>query len=137
MRHSTVANLLRAAGLVAGLSAGLGACATFDSSGPRYAVFFQEWSASLDDGGLATVAQASEWARAHPAAEVHVVGYADPEGSPQANRDLSRTRAQVVADGLAAGGVAQQRIRIDGAGSVGYAMDSQEARRVTISLGSP
>jgi outer membrane protein OmpA-like peptidoglycan-associated protein len=127
MRHITVLALLCA----------LGACAAPEPEGQRYAVFFQEWSASLDDGGSATVAQAATWANAHPGTEVHVLGYADPEGSPQANRDLSRTRAQVVADGLATDGVAPQRIRIDGRGSVAYAFDSQESRRVTISLGSP
>jgi outer membrane protein OmpA-like peptidoglycan-associated protein len=123
--------------LVLGLVCALGGCVSFEPSGRRYAVYFQEWSASLDDGGKATVAQAAAWANSHPNGEVHVVGYADPEGTPQANRDLSRTRAQVVADGLAAGGVAPPRIRIEGAGAVGYAMDPQESRRVTISLGTP
>lgn len=128
MRRFTVLGLLLALAACAGSAA---------SGGQRYPVYFQEWSASLDDGGRAAVAQAAGWANSHPAAVVHVIGYADPEGTPQANRDLSRTRAQVVADGLAADGVATQRIRIEGAGAVGFAMDSQESRRVTISLGTP
>ena len=127
MRRLTVLALLCA----------LGACAAPEPSGQRYAVFFEGWSASLDDGGKATVAQAATWANAHPTAEVHVIGYADPDGSPQANRDISRARAQVVADGLTADGVSAQRVRVDGRGSVGFACDSQEARRVTISLGTP
>lgn len=120
-----------------GLLGVLGACAAAELSGPRYVVYFEEWSASLDDGGHATVAQAAKAANLQPAAAVHVVGYADPEGSPQANRDLSRTRAQVVADGLVAAGVVLPRIRVEAHGSVGYAMDSQESRRVTITLDTP
>ncbi len=127
MRRLTVLALLFA----------LSACAAPQPPGQRYAVFFQGWSASLDDGGAATVVQAADWANAHPAAEVHVVGFADPEGSPQANRDISRARAQVVADKLIADGVAAQRVRIDARGSVDYTFDSQESRRVTISLGNP
>ena len=109
---------------VLGLLLALAACAEAAApGGQRYAVFFQSWSASLDQQAKDTVAQAATWANAHPAAEVHVIGYADPEGSPQANRDVSRTRAQVVADGLTADGVAAQRVHIEGAGSVGYALD--------------
>ncbi len=122
---------------VFGLLCALGACAAPQHSAQRYPVFFQEWSAALDDSAKTTVAQAASWAKDNPTAEVHVVGYADPVGSPQANLDLSRTRAQVVADGLAADGVAADRIRIDGRGSVDYAMDAQESRRVTISLRTP
>ena len=122
-------------GLLCGV---LGACTASPAPGSiRYAVFFQEWSASLDDGGKAIVADAADWANKHPTVEVHVIGYADPEGSPQANREISRTRAQVVADGLAEDGVARPRIIIDGRGSVPFTLDSQESRRVTISLGSP
>ena len=109
---------------ILGLLLALAACANPGAAGQqRYAVFFQEWSAALDQPAKDVVAQAASWANTHPAAEVHVIGYADPEGSPQANRDLSRTRAQVVADGLAADGVAAQRVHIEGAGSVAYAMD--------------
>ena len=128
MRRLTVLGLLLALAGCAGAGA---------AGGQRYAVFFQQWSAGLDDAGRATVTQAAAWANAHPDAVVHVIGFADPEGSTQVNRDLSRTRAQAVADLLAADGVPARRIRIEAAGSVGYAMDSQESRRVTISLGNP
>jgi outer membrane protein OmpA-like peptidoglycan-associated protein len=117
------------------LFAALGACSLFDPPGQRYLVFFQEWSASLDDGGQAAVTAAAGWANQHPDAPVTVIGFADPEGSPQANRDLSRTRAQVVADQLATDGVAPARITVRSAGSVDYTMDSQESRRVIITLG--
>ncbi len=119
---------------VLGLLCALGACAAPQHSAQRYAVFFQGSSVHLDDGALATVTQAAAWAKDNPTAEVHVVGYADPEGSPESNLLLSRTRAQVVADELKTDGVEPDRIRIDGRGAVDFAYDSQEARRVTISL---
>jgi outer membrane protein OmpA-like peptidoglycan-associated protein len=122
---------------VLGLLAALGACSMFEPPNHRFVVFFQEWSAGLDDSARQVVVQAAAAANANSTLPVEVVGYADPEGSPQANRDLSRTRAQVVKDGLAAAGVAQQRISIQGRGSVGFSMDAQEARRVTIVVGAP
>ena len=73
----------------------------------------------------------------HPTAPVAVIGYADPEGSPQANRELSRTRAQQVADSLIADGVPKQRVTVTAHGAIDFAMSSQESRRVTISLGAP
>ena len=122
---------------VLGLVCALGACVAPAPASQRYAVFFQQWSVALDDSAKSVVSDAASWANSHPSAQVHVIGYADPEGSAQVNKDLSRTRAQAVADGLKADGVAQQRIHIHGAGEVEYAMDSQESRRVTISLTAP
>ena len=120
---------------VLGLLLVLGACAQADQSGQRFVVYFQQWSAGLDDSAKQVVVSAAGWAREHPNVPVTVSGFADPDGSPQANRDLSRTRAQVVADELTAQGVAAQRVRVDARGSVGFALDSQESRRVTIVLG--
>lgn len=123
---------------VLGLLLALAACAGAGSAGgQRYAVFFPTASAALDDVARDTVTQAAAWANDHPAAVVHVIGFADPEGSTQVNRDLSSTRALVVQDMLVKDGVTRERIHVEAAGSVGFAMDSQESRKVTISLGNP
>jgi outer membrane protein OmpA-like peptidoglycan-associated protein len=121
--------------LLGALLTALGACSVFNPSDQRFVVFFQEWSASLDDGGQEAVTAAADRAKGN-AAPVIVTGYADPEGSPQANKDMSRLRAQVVADQLVADGVQRARITVRSAGEVGYALDSQESRRVTITLGA-
>lgn len=124
--------------LTLSLLVALAACAGLSTvPAQRYAVFFSESSAALDDNVNATIAQAAVWANEHPVTVVNVIGYADPNGSPQANIDLSRTRAQVVADALTSGGVASQRIRISAEGATPFVLDSQEARRVTISLDAP
>lgn len=122
---------------ILGVLLAIGACAGPPPATQPLVVYYQEWSAALDDSAQQIVKSAATWANSHPTLPIVVVGYADPEGSPQANRDLSRTRAQRVADALIADGVAAQRVTVTAHGSVGFAMDSQESRRVTISLGAP
>ncbi|HVC60888.1 MAG TPA: OmpA family protein [Acetobacteraceae bacterium] len=101
-----------------------------------FVVFFQEWSARLDNAALAVIGQAGAYAKAHPGVAVHVEGFADPTGSRKANALLTDLRAQVVMDRLQADGVPVPRMRGRGRGSVHFALSSQQSRRVEISLGS-
>jgi outer membrane protein OmpA-like peptidoglycan-associated protein len=101
----------------------------------KFVVFFGEWSARLDDAGLAVISHAGDYANAHPSAVLHVEGFADPIGSRKANALLTDLRAQVVIDQLQTDGVAPARIRGRGRGSVRFALSSQESRRVEISFG--
>jgi outer membrane protein OmpA-like peptidoglycan-associated protein len=101
-----------------------------------YVVYFQEWSAALDDSAQAVITKAATWAKTHPDTTVQVVGSADPTGSRAANILLSELRAQVVVDQLGGDGVDTQRIAQTGTGSVQFALTSQESRRVTISFGA-
>ncbi len=102
---------------------------------PHIVVFFQSWSARLDEPALRAVRSAADWAQQHSDATLVVIGYASTVGSAQANQDLSRLRAQIVSDTLVADGVAPQRIRRRALGPVDYALDPQETRRVEIALG--
>jgi outer membrane protein OmpA-like peptidoglycan-associated protein len=122
---------------VLGLFVLLAGCGLFGAKGQRSVVFFQEWSAALDDEGKGAVVAAAVWARDHPEQLVTVSGFADPEGTPQANKDISRLRAQVVSDLLMANGVPQSRIQNKAIGSVGFSFSSLESRRVEISVGAP
>jgi outer membrane protein OmpA-like peptidoglycan-associated protein len=101
----------------------------------KFVVFFEEWSARIDDAGLAVIRRAGDYANAHPSAVVHIEGFADPTGSSKANALLTDLRAQVVIDQLQTDGVAPARIRGRGRGSVHFALTSQESRRVEISFG--
>ena len=47
----------------------------------KFVVFFQEWSARLDDAALAVISDAGGYATTHPGVVVHVEGFADPIGS--------------------------------------------------------
>ncbi len=102
---------------------------------PHVLVFFQSWSAKLDDAAAQAIQSAAEWAKQHPDAKLVVVGYASTVGSNRANQDVSQLRAQIVSDTLVADGVAPARIRRRALGPVDYTLDPQETRRVEISLG--
>jgi peptidoglycan-associated lipoprotein len=118
-----------------GLMLALGGCAVGEGATSRYVVFYQQWSAQLDNSATAVVNGAAAFAMRHPTQPVIVVGYADPEGSPQANIDISRTRAQVVSDALVAQGVAPARIQRSARGTTSFTGTSQESRRVEIDVG--
>ena len=100
----------------------------------KFVVFFQEWSAALDDSAQAVIAHAADWVKSRPGNVAHVNGFADPTGSKRANELLSDLRAQMVVDQLQADGIDPKTIRQRGHGSVQFALTSQESRRVEISI---
>jgi outer membrane protein OmpA-like peptidoglycan-associated protein len=100
----------------------------------RFVVFFQEWSAAIDDTAQSVVTEAADFAKAHPRSMVQVHGYADPVGSRQANVLMSQLRAQRVSDQLLGDGIPASRIRQDGHGPVKFAISSQESRRVVVEI---
>ncbi len=124
----------------------LGACAIFGAATPvgqTYFVFFTANSAQLDQPALNVIAAAAAAATRQPDMEVRVGGFTDPVGSAQANLDLSKLRAQVVADQLVKDGLPVSRIaRVSRPAPSGNASSigpdsaaEQEARRVDITIG--
>ncbi|MGA8196660.1 MAG: OmpA family protein [Acetobacteraceae bacterium] len=116
------------------LSVATGSVRAADVPSQKFVVFFQEWSAALDDSAQTVIGQAAEWVKSHPGNVAHVNGFADPTGSKKANALLSDLRAQMVVDQLQTDGVDSNRIRQRGHGSVQFALSSQESRRVEISI---
>jgi outer membrane protein OmpA-like peptidoglycan-associated protein len=112
----------------------MGSARAADAPSQKSVVFFQEWSAALDDAAQSVISQAAEWLKSHPGNVAHVNGFADPTGSKRANELLSDLRAQMVVDQLLTDGVAANHIRQRGHGSVQFALTSQESRRVEISI---
>ncbi len=105
---------------------------------PDTPVFFQPWSANLDQPALTTIATAAKAANELPNAPILVTGAADTVGGSKSNMFLSHARAQVVADQLAADGVAASRITTRAVGETrapgqpgGY---QQFSRRVLIRI---
>ncbi len=96
-----------------------------------YPVFFEPWSANLDEAAHAGLTRVAELARANAALPIRVVGFADPQGSREANVILSRLRARIVADELIEKGVPRNRIRVEFRGPT-PGFDSLESRRVEI-----
>lgn len=120
-----------------GLLLAVAACVSPEPLGRKYLVFFPDWSAQLDDAGKTTIGQAASQAKAAPAASVLVAGFATPEGTLEANRDMSRLRAQVVTDALIEAGIPRSRIALRARGPVGFMDSAQESRRVEVSVGTP
>lgn len=94
-------------------------------------IFFEAWSAFLEEPARAALAEVATYIKANPRVPVLVVGYADPRGSAEANMTLSRLRARVVADALIENGVPRNRIRILYRGAT-PGFESLESRRVEV-----
>ncbi len=101
----------------------------------KFVVFFQEWSAALEDPAQSVITQAADWVKSHPGSIIQVHGFASTVGSRQANILLSDLRAQVVVDQLVSDGVDPKRVHQRGRGPVEFALTAQESRRVEISIG--
>jgi outer membrane protein OmpA-like peptidoglycan-associated protein len=123
-------------GLALALGTSLAACAALEGTSNRYVVFYPQRSPQLDNSAKGVVDIAAGFALRHPDQPVTVAGFADPDGSPQANIDISRTRARVVSDELVAMGVAPSRIRRAANGQADFGDTSQASRRVEIDVGN-
>jgi len=126
--------------LILGALLALAGCATsapppLATTAPATPVFFQPFSAALDQPALAAIAAAATAASERPDAKIIVLGAADAGGNTEANILLSKTRARVVADQLVADGVGPSRIHARGIGEQS-AMEAsaQSARRVLIRI---
>jgi len=112
-------------------------CSMMSSSGKTFVVFFSSDSAAVDAQGETILGAAGDYARAHPDSPVVVAGYADPNGSPAASNEVARARVVAAVKGLVAAGVLPNRIQRRDEGAVPFALNSQESRRVEISVGKP
>lgn len=112
-------------------------CALLPSSGQRFVVFFPDSGVTLDDAAAQTVAAAADAALAHPDRVVIVAGFADPTGTPAANAQVIHDRTAAVSKALAGRGLPAARIQTRDAGQVEFALNSQESRRVVVTVGTP
>lgn len=80
-------------------------------------ISFAQSSAELRQGSLPALDRITEFAHDCPAATIVITGHTDASGDEAWNRQLSRARAQAVADRLTLNGVDPQRLVVSGAGS--------------------
>ncbi len=99
--------------------------------GRAFIVFFETWSAALDDAALAGLDRIAALAAEHPDVPVLVEGFTGPQGSQGANELLGQLRARMVFDALVERGVPAERLRMVGRGIV-PGFDSLESRRVEV-----
>ena len=109
----------------------LAACVQYGPQVPTYVVFFTPDSTSLDAPANSVIADAAAAAATVPGRKVYVAGYADAKGTPKALHYLTLRRAQAVAAGLSAQGVASSRIVLEPKGHDGGDVGI-ESRRVEI-----
>lgn len=79
-------------------------------------ILFASGSASLQPGARDKIRQLAAVLNRYPRTTIQVIGHTDSRGSEQANLELSRRRAQAVAEELVAAGVAPSRITTFGRG---------------------
>jgi len=99
-------------------------------------VYFDTGSAALGDDDQAALDEVSGFISQYPIATVVITGYADTQGSNEANRALAHRRAQAVAQALRGlGGPIAGSVSVEAVGEPEGAADSegnQENRRVEI-----
>ena len=115
----------------------LSACAQQTPPDRIFAVFFNDFSSNLDPTAMAIVSNAADIAKRFPKYPVKVSGYADRAGSAQADIDLSRARADAVANLLQQDGVAASRITRTAVGTPPNSQPGVERRRVEIDIDEP
>lgn len=77
---------------------------------------FGSGAAALADGAIASLDALADYLRANPSRRILFVGHTDAVGSLDANRALSRKRAQAAVAYLTARGIAADQIGADGVG---------------------
>ncbi len=80
-------------------------------------VSFLESSAEIRQGSLATLDRITEFARDCHSVAIEISGHTDASGNENWNRQLSRARAQAVADRIIANGIDPSRLVVRGLGS--------------------
>jgi outer membrane protein OmpA-like peptidoglycan-associated protein len=79
-------------------------------------ILFASGSASLQPGARDKIRQLARVLNRYPRTTIQVIGHTDSRGSEESNLELSRRRAQAVAEELVAAGVSPSRITTFGRG---------------------
>ncbi len=108
--------------------------AAASASTPRYLVYFDEFSAYLSPRAKKIIADAARRAKETGAKAITVQARASATGTVQTNKYLAMTRASIVADQLAADGVAPAMVEQEPIGQTGSRDPSVFNRRVDIIL---
>lgn len=107
------------------------------------AVLFRSGSAELSEHATSVISELAAEARNQPGSSIVVDGFTDTTGTPAQNTELSRARAQNVADALSHDGVNDRRIETHGFGEThlavptGNNVSERRNRRVVIRIMSP
>lgn len=103
-----------------------------DQNGPRFLVYFDEFSAFLSDESKTIIADAAKRARETGAHRIVVQARASATGTAETNKYLAQTRSSIVTDQLEADGIARTMIQQEPIGQTGSSDPSVYNRRVDI-----
>lgn len=111
-------------------------CGCSSAETQSFSVYFQPYSAALDQQALATVADAADFARSNQRLPVVVTGYSAPPDPKRDIEGLSAMRADAVKQALAADGVGPERITTVASGETDpKPLPNVAVRRVDIAVG--
>ncbi len=117
------------------LLAALSGCGLLGDTG-KYSVYFQPYSAALNDEATNTIHSAAEFAKAHPLLPITVAAYSAPPDPKLDVPGLSDQRADIVKQTLIADGISPNRIVTVGNGITDpKSLPEVAVRRVDIAVG--
>jgi outer membrane protein OmpA-like peptidoglycan-associated protein len=120
------------------LAVSIGGCSSLSGGSGKqsFSVFFQPYSADLDQQAQTTIHTASAFAKDHPMQPVVLVGYSAPPDPGKDVPGLSDNRATAVKAILIADGVGPGRISVDANGITDPgSLPTLSVRRVDIQVG--
>ena len=118
-------------------------CRELFAASTRQPIRFQLAGATIRSASHAALDRLVEFAADCPEFAIRITGHSDALGDPAFNLDLSRRRAQSVADYLIERGVAGGRLVVEGAGASRPVADNdtnygrRQNRRIEFSLETP
>ena len=105
-----------------------------NQSGPRFVIYFDEFSAFLTGEAKTIIAEAAKRARDTGAHRIVVQARASATGTSETNKYLAQTRASIVTDQLEEDGVSRAMIQQEPIGQTGSSDPTVTNRRVDIIL---
>jgi OmpA-OmpF porin, OOP family len=105
-----------------------------NQSGPRFLIYFDEFSAFLTDEAKTIIAEAAKRARETGVHRIVVQARASATGTSETNKYLAQTRASIVTDQLEADGVSRAMVQQEPIGQTGSSDPTVTNRRVDIVL---
>ena len=122
--------------VAAAIPAGAGSIADMFEGAPSLKVYFDTGKTELAADFQANIKPLVDHLKANAGMKAVVSGFNDPTGNAAANAELSKKRAQAVAAGLKAAGVADDRVVLEKPAdpTAGSTSSNAEARRVEVKL---
>jgi cytochrome c oxidase subunit II len=104
---------------------------------PAAKLYFDTAKFDLHSDAEQTLKPVIEYAKANPSVKLTVSGFHDKRGNPEANAELAKNRAKVVAAKLNELGIMESRVFLEKPQEVVGGADDKEARRVEVGVVGP